>query len=56
MKDPCIGCPFEGRGSEHCIAGVGDFCRAGNAYIEETEEDKRFLDSLKKLLDKSVKV
>ena len=49
MKDPCIGCPFEGRGSEHCIAGVGDFYRASNAYIEETEEDKRLL---KEILDK----
>ena len=53
MKDPCIGCPFEGQGSEHCIAGVGDFCRANNAYIEETEEDKRFL---KEILDKLPRV
>lgn len=53
MKDPCIGCPFEGRGSEHCVAGVSDFCRANNAYIEETEEDKKFV---QEILDKLAKV
>lgn len=52
MKDPCIGCPFEGRGSEHCVAGVCDFCRANNAYIEETEEDKKFV---QEILDKLTK-
>jgi len=35
--DPCIGCPYEGRGSEHCIAVIGDYCRAANEYIEEDE-------------------
>lgn len=49
MKDPCIDCLFAGRGSEHCIAVVGDFCKAGNAYIEDTEEDKKFI---KEILDK----
>ena len=33
--DPCIGCPHEGFGSEHCAAGIGDYCRAGNCIIEE---------------------
>lgn len=47
-KNPCIGCPFEGHGSEYCFAGVGDYCRAANEYIEETEEDKRFLEEIKK--------
>ncbi len=42
--DPCIGCEFEGQGSEHCIAVIGDYCRAADGYIEETEEDKRFLE------------
>ena len=46
--DPCIGCPFEGRGSEHCTAVVGDYCRAANEYIEETEEDKKLLKEIKK--------
>ena len=33
--DPCIGCPHEGFGSEHCAAGIGDYCRAGKCIIEE---------------------
>ena len=33
--DPCIGCPHEGFGSEHCAAGIGDYCRAGQCVIEE---------------------
>ena len=42
-EDPCIGCPHEGLGSEHCIAVIGDYCRAADEYIEETEEDIKFL-------------
>ena len=33
--DPCIGCPHEGFGSEHCAAGIGDYCRAGGCIIED---------------------
>lgn len=33
--DPCIGCSHEGFGSEHCAAGIGDYCRAGKCIIEE---------------------
>lgn len=49
---PCYGCPFDisGRGSETCSAGVGDYCQATGQYIEETEEDKKFV---KEMLDKS---
>ena len=35
--DPCIGCPHEGHGSEHCAAEIGDYCRAGNCFIEDEE-------------------
>ena len=52
---PCRGCPFDvcGRGSEICSAGVGDYCQAIGEYIEETEEDKKFLEEM---LDKSPRV
>ena len=52
---PCRGCPFDvcGRGSETCFAGVGDYCQAIGAYIEETEEDKKFLEEM---LDKPTNV
>lgn len=45
---PCQGCPFVvcGRGSETCFAGVGDYCQATGRYIEETEEDKKFLEEI----------
>lgn len=45
---PCRGCPFDvcGRGSETCFAGVGDYCQAIGAYIEETEEDKKFVEEM----------
>lgn len=33
--NPCIGCPHEGFGSEHCAAVIGDYCRAGKCIIEE---------------------
>lgn len=48
----CETCDFNvtGLGSETCSAVVGDYCAGANAYIEETEEDRKFL------LDKSVKV
>ena len=35
--DPCIGCPNEGHGPEHCAAVIGDYCRAGGCYIEDEE-------------------
>lgn len=35
--DPCIGCPHEGHGSEHCAAVIGDYCRAGHCFIEDEE-------------------
>ena len=35
VKDPCIGCPFGGHGSEHCIAVIGDYCRATGECIVE---------------------
>ena len=46
----CQKCPFDvrGRGSETCSAGVGDYCQAAGQYIEETEEDKKFLEKIKK--------
>lgn len=49
------GCPFDvcGRGSETCSAVVGDYCQATGQYIEETEEDKKFV---KEMLDKSPSV
>ena len=52
---PCRGCPFDvcGRGSETCFAGVGDYCQATGQYIEETEEDKEFVEEM---LDKSSNV
>ena len=52
---PCRECPFDvcGRGSETCMAGVGDYCQATGEYIEETEEDKKFLEEM---LDKSLNV
>ena len=45
---PCRGCTFDvcGRGSETCFAGVGDYCQATGEYIEETEEDKKFLEEI----------
>ena len=51
----CQGCPFDvsGRGSETCSAGVGDYCQAIEQYIEETEEDKKFV---KEMLDKAGKL
>ena len=44
----CKDCPFDvgGRGSETCFAGVGDYCQATGQYIEETEEDKKFLEEI----------
>lgn len=52
---PCCGCPFDvcGRGSEMCSAGVGDYCQRSGKYIEETEEDREFLEELQKMLDNS---
>ena len=47
-KDFCTGCDFEGRGSEHCTAMVGDYCQAAGDYIEETEEDREFLEGIVK--------
>ena len=43
MEDKCAICPYTGRGSEHCIATVGDYCLLVEDYIEETEEDIEFL-------------
>lgn len=37
LYDPCIGCPHEGFGSEHCAAVIGDYCRAGHGFIEDEE-------------------
>lgn len=55
MIEYCKGCPFDvhGRGSETCSAGVGDYCQAIGQYIEETEEDKKFV---KEMLDKLPRV
>ena len=36
-EDPCIGCPHEGFGSEHCAAVIGDYCRAGDCIIEDED-------------------
>lgn len=50
----CQGCPFDvrGRGSETCSAGVGDYCQATGQYIEETEEDRKFLEEIEKVKNK----
>ena len=37
LYDPCIGCPHEGHGPEHCAAVPGDYCRAGHRFIEDEE-------------------
>ena len=46
----CKLCDFNvcGCGSETCSAVVGDFCLASSSYIEETEEDKKFLQEIQK--------
>ncbi len=49
-KCPCNGCPYDvcGRGSEVCSAGIGDYCQAIGAYIEETEEDREIFEKVQK--------
>jgi len=48
--DPCEGCRHNvtGRGSEYCDAVVGNYCPALRGLIQETEEDKKFLEEIQK--------